>query len=487
MARRFLFALLIFLLVITGTGYAYAGEKTADGSDVINEVFEYLIKYHKDNPKAKQLVEGAVWGMIDTLEDPYTVYLNAQEVKQFVDDVSGGYSGVGLYLDGKPDYPVVNEVFPQSPAIEAGMKAGDIIKKVDGTDIKGVPLKKVVEKIKGPPGTEVELTIGRGGQEISFKLKRAELKTSTVESKVLGSNTGYINVKSFGAKTPEEFGAALEKLKANKVTGLIIDMRDNPGGFLKSAIDISSYFVEKGALVVSTRDYDGSLNKHNVPMDARTVRLPMVILVNSLSASASEIFAGALQDYGLAVLVGENTFGKGVVQTLIPMETGGALKITTAEYATPKGRHLNKQGLKPDFNVQSGNLQVLFALKLLHPEQKRVLTFSTLGDEVNIDGEKILVKQPLINNEGTIYLPLRFTFEALGYVVSWESDGGKITLLKKGNRIDIPEKGNPLINGREIKTGKSIYMKDKVSYIPIDMIKDLGIKTEQNGSIVLED
>jgi len=185
--------------------------------------------------------------------------------------------------------------------------------------------------------------------------------------------------------------------------------------------------------------------------------------------------------------VGENTFGKGVVQTLIPMETGGALKITTAEYATPKGRHLNKQGLKPDFNVQSGNLQVLFALKLLHPEQKRVLTFSTLGDEVNIDGEKILVKQPLINNEGTIYLPLRFTFEALGYVVSWESDGGKITLLKKGNRIDIPEKGNPLINGREIKTGKSIYMKDKVSYIPIDMIKDLGIKTEQNGSIVLED
>ncbi|KJR98001.1 MAG: hypothetical protein VR68_11955 [Peptococcaceae bacterium BRH_c4a] len=488
MARKLLFALLIFLLVVTGAGYAYAAENPSEGKDVINEVFDYLIKYHKDNPKTKQLVEGAIWGMIDTLDDPYTVYLTDQEVKQFVDDISGGYSGVGLYLEGQPDYPRVSGVLSRSPALETGIKAGDIIKKVDGTDIKGLPLKQVVEKIKGPPGTEVELGIERDGRDITFKLIRADLNAVTTESKVLGNNTGYIAVRSFGFKTPEEFGSALKRLAALKVSGLIIDLRDNPGGFLNSAIDMASNFLKQGDLIVSTRDYNGSVKKYSAPMDVKTVRMPMVILVNSRSASSSEIFAGALQDYGVAALVGETSYGKGVVQSLIPLETGGALKVTTAEYSTPKGRHLQKQGLKPDFSVTNPDLQVLFALKLLHPEHKRMITFTTGSDEVNIDGEKILLEDSMINNEGTLCLPLRFTFEAMGYVVSWDNDGGKIILQKLGNSIVIPVKGYPLINGQEIKTNKNIYMKDSVSYIPIGMLKDLGIKADpQNDRIVLED
>ncbi|MFZ5647934.1 MAG: S41 family peptidase [Bacillota bacterium] len=485
--RKLLVALLVLLLVITGAGYGLAAESPSDAKKAINEVFDYLIKYHKDNPDVNQLLEGAIWGMIETLDDPYTVYLTEDEMKQFMDDMSGEFSGVGIYLEARPDYPLVTGVISDSPAMEAGIKSGDIIKKVDGTDVKGMPLLEVVDKIKGPTGTQVELVVGREGSDIGFRLKRAALSASTVTSSVVGNNIGYVAVKSFGLKTPQEFKNALGEMNSKNVTALVIDLRDNPGGYFKAAIDMSANFLDKGKMVVSTKDYDGTVEHFRVIENSKIINVPVVLLVNPGSASASEIFAGALRDNGVATLVGDTTYGKGVVQNLISLEEGGALKVTTSEYTTPKGSHIHEQGLKPDYIVKTAELQLPFALRVLQPQQKRVLKFTPGSDEVIVDGEKIRsYSMPVIKGE-TVYLPLRFTFEALGYVVLWDQASGNILLYRQGTSVVIPQNGYPSVNGVEIMVNNGIYFGEDVSYISTGLIKALKIDIKpEGGQVIIE-
>lgn len=472
LVRKLLVLLLAVLLVITGAGYGFAAEYPSDAKEAINEVFDYLIKYHKDNPGAKQLMEGAVWGMIQTLDDPYTVYLSKEEMKQFMEDISGDFSGVGIYLEARPDYPLITDVISDSPASEAGVKSGDLIKKVDGADVGKMPLNKVVERIKGPAGSRVKLVLEREGREISLEMKRAALSAATVSSKVIGNNAGYVSVKSFGVKTAQEFTNSLNEMKLKKITALVIDLRDNPGGYFNAAIDMAGHFLDKGKLVVSTKDYEGSVEHFSVTGNSKIVNVPVIILVNSGSASASEIFAGALQDNGAATVVGDTTYGKGVVQNLISLDKGGALKLTTSEYTTPKGRHINQQGLKPDYMVSTDELQLPFALKLLQPQQKRVLKFTPGSNEVLLDDEKIQVSSvPAIIGE-MVYLPLRFTFEALGYVVSWEPESGDIVLNGQGRRIVIPRSG---------------VIGEDVTYISTGLIDAMKINIKSlNGQIVIE-
>lgn len=484
--KKLLLVLLTILFVVTGAGYGLAAERPSDAKEAIIEIFDYLISYHKDNPGVKQLMEGAIWGMIQTLDDPYTVYLSKDEMKQFMEDMSGDFSGVGIYLEARPGYPLITDVIYGSPAAKAGIKSGDLIKKVDGADVGKMPLNKVVEKIKGPAGSRVELVLEREGREILLEMKRAALSTATVSSKVIGNNTGYVAVKSFGMKTAQEFNNSLNEMNLKKVTALVIDLRDNPGGYFEAAIDMAGHFLDKGKLVVSTKDYDGSVEHFRVTGNSKLVTVPVVILVNSGSASASEIFAGALQDNGAATVVGDTTYGKGVVQNLISLDKGGALKLTTSEYTTPKGRHINRQGLKPDYMVSTGELQLPFALKLLQPQQKRVLRFTPGSNEVLLDGEKIRVSSvPVISGE-MVYLPLRFTFESLGYVVSWEPESGNIVMSRQGTKIAIPREGHPTVNGREIKISKGIIGED-VYYISTGLINAMKINIKSlDGQIVIE-
>lgn len=482
--KKLLLVLLTVLFVITGAGFVLAAESPSDAKETINEVFDYLVQYHKDNPGIKQLMEGAIWGMIDTLEDPYTVYLSKDEMKQFMDDMSGDFSGVGVYLEARPDYPLVTDVIADSPAEKAGIKSGDIIKKVDGADVRGVPLGKVVEKIKGPSGTQVELVVVREGAEIAFKLKRAAINASTVTTKVVGNNIGYVSVKSFGLKTPQEFRSALDEMTSRKVMGMIIDLRNNPGGYFKAAIDMAGNFLERGKLVVSTRDYEGTVEHFRVSEDLKLIKVPVVLLVDSGSASSSEIFAGALQDNRAAALVGDTTYGKGFVQNLISLDKGGALKLTTSEYTTPKGRHIHQQGLKPDYVVKTAELQLPFALRLLQPQQKSVIKYTPGNNEVIVDGEKIQFSNPSVISGKTVYLPLRFTFEALGYVVSWEQESGNIVMSRQGTTIVIPGDGHPTVNGREIKFSKGIIGED-ISYISTGLIEAMKINIKTTGGQII--
>lgn len=485
--RKFFVVLLIVLFVITGAAHVFAGETQTDAKNTINEVFDYLMMYHKDNPNINQLMEGAIWGMIETLDDPYTAYLTRDEMKQFMDDMSGEFSGVGIYLEAKPDYPLVTDVISDSPAYNAGIKSGDLIKKVDGTDVRKMPLNEVVDKIKGPAGTQVELVVEREGRDISFIMQRADLSASTVSFKSVGNNVGYVAVKSFGLKTPEEFKNALELMKSGNVTALIIDLRDNPGGYFKAAVDMAANFLEKDMLIVSTTDHDGKVENFRVTENSRVIDVPVVVLINEGSASASEILAGALQDNGAATLVGDTTYGKGVVQNLFSLDEGGALKLTVSEYTTPKGRHIHKQGLKPDYVVTTGDLQIPFALKLLQPQQKRVLKFTPGSNEVLVNGEILRAHSaPMVRGQ-EVYLPLRFTFEALGYTVSWEKDSGNIVLGRRGTSIVIPQNGYPSVNGSEIRIDNAFYIGEGVSYISTALLSAMGINTvSQEGRIIIE-
>ena len=480
MSRKIFVALLIFLFTLAGNGWALAADPD-QSRKTVDEVFEYILKYHKDNPEVQQLVEGAIWGMIDSLEDPYTVYFAEDEVDQFVDSINGSYQGVGIYLETQPDYPRVLEVFPDSPAREGGVLPGDIITGVDGKNIKGLPLNEIVNSIKGTEGTPVELIIDRDGKEIVLKLKRAALSVSSVSSRVMGNSTGYIAVKTFGEKTAEEFKEALDGLAEQNITGLVVDLRDNPGGYLDAAAQMAELFLKPGDLIVRTIYNDETGEDYVAEKNDDKVQFPVVLLVNSFSTSASEVFAGALQDHGAARLVGDNTFGKGVVQKVIPLEQGGALKLTMAEYTTPSGRHLNKTGIKPDYTVTTGELQLPFALLVLQPGQHRVVSISPGSREALVDGEKILMKNEAFAREGTVYLPLRFIFEALGCEVSWDAGSGSIAVKKEGKSILIPAGGQPLLNGNKIESGGKLLVENDVSYVPAEMLRALGFSCTFDG------
>jgi len=480
LSRKIFVALLIILFSLAGNGWALAADSD-QSRKTVDEVYEYILKYHKDNPEVQQLVEGAIWGMIDTLEDPYTVYLAADEVDQFVDSINGNYQGVGIYLEAQSDYPRVLEVFPYSPASEGGVLPGDIITGVNGKNIKGLPLNEIVDSIKGKEGTLVDLAMERDGKEIVLTLKRTAVTVSSIDSRVIGKNTGYIAVKTFGEKTAEEFKEALDGLAGQNITGLVVDLRDNPGGYLDSAAKMAELFLKPGDLIVRTIYNDGTGEDYVSENSDEKIKFPVVVLVNSFSASASEVFAGALLDHGVATLVGDNTYGKGVVQKVIPLEKGGALKLTMAEYTTPSGRHLNEIGIKPDYTVITGELQLPFAMLVLQPGQHRVVSISPGSREAFVDGEKIPLKDEAFVREGALYLPLRFIFEALGCEVHWDAASESIAVKKEGKEILISAGGQTLLNGNRIESGMSMLVQNDVSYVPEEMLRALGFSCSFDG------
>ncbi|MFZ5596952.1 MAG: S41 family peptidase, partial [Bacillota bacterium] len=402
------------------------------------------------------------------------------------DNLGGAYGGIGIYLEGHPDYPRVQEIFPGSPAMEAGLKVGDVIKKVDGVEIKGWPLTMTVDRIKGQAGTEVVLVVGRGDTDMTFRLRRANLEIPTIDSRIIGKNTGYIAVKTFGVKTAEQFKSHLDQLISKRVGGLVVDLRDNPGGYMDAALEMAEFFLEPGATIVNTRNYDGTTSRYQADKDVKPVRIPMVVLINSQSASSAEILVGALKDNGVATLVGEKTFGKGTAQNLIRLKSGGAMKITTTVYTTPKDRQVNGQGLTPDFEVRTRELQIPFALGLLEP-RTRTVVFTAGQNGVTVDGERIQSRNAPVSKDGAVYLPLRFTLEALGYIVSWEKESGRITARRRDETIIIPAEGNPLVNGIETNSGGGVLMKEGVSYISPDLLEKVGHTIYRAGeSIVVQ-
>lgn len=301
-----------------------------------------------------KLIDGAIKGMVASLGDPYSQYFNKQEYEQFMEQTTGKYAGVGLLVTVDPEDNLITVVnaFKDSPAAKAGIKPGDKVVQVDGQDVDGNSLDKAVSMMKGDKGTKVQIGVLREGasQLMHFELVRDIINVQTVEYSMLDNNIGYIRLTAFDQGSAKEFNAALDDLSKKGMKGLIFDLRDNPGGLLDVAVKIADRLMPKG-LIVYTMDKKGV--KEQWMSDANKINVPLVVLVNGNSASASEVVSGAIQDSGSGTLVGTKTFGKGIVQSIVAeFKDGSALKLTTAKYYTPKGRNIQGTGIQPDVVVE---------------------------------------------------------------------------------------------------------------------------------------
>lgn len=327
------------------------GKETNDKLEAIEDLISKNF-YFDDEEQAKQ--DGIIKGYMEGLDDPYSVYYTAEEYAEFMQDTEGEYVGVGVQVSQNADTKVITvvKVF-DGPAKEAGVEANDIITKVNGEDISDQDIDTVVDKIRGEEGTEVTITIYRSAdaKEHEYTMPRQTVENPTVEYEMLDNNIGYIAVSSFYEVTAEQYISAVEDLESQGMEGLIVDLRDNGGGLLDIAVEMLDYMLPAGKIVY-TEDKDGNVTSEYNSDDEHQFTKPLALLVNGYSASASEIFAGAIKDYGIGTLIGENTYGKGIVQRMFPLEDGSAIKLTIAKYFTPNGNDIHEVGIKPDMEIE---------------------------------------------------------------------------------------------------------------------------------------
>ena len=302
----------------------------------------------------EQKEDGLYKGLLESLDDPYSVYYTKEEVAKLNDMLSGTYGGIGAYISLDETYNIakIAGVMKDSPAEKAGLKADDLIYKVDGKLTDGMSLDDVVSLVKGEEGTTVNLTIARKGEDdyLEIKVKREIIDAPTVDTKVLDNDIGYIEVAGFESVTADQFREGLSDLQSKNIKGLIIDLRNNPGGDVDVCVDMARQILPKGLVFYMV---DSSGKKTEYKCDGKNkLKIPLAVLVNGNSASASEIFSGAVQDSKIGTLVGTQTFGKGIVQTVYSLTDGTAVKITTANYYTRGGHNINKVGITPDIEVK---------------------------------------------------------------------------------------------------------------------------------------
>jgi len=345
----------LVLGVVIGKGWEKTGHASESYEElkIFAEVLTQVKKHYVEETPTKDLVHGAVRGMLATL-DPHSSYMTADMYKEMQVETRGEFGGLGIQIGVKDHRITVIAPIEETPAYAAGIEAGDIIIKVDDTPTKELTLMEAVQKMRGPKGTKVTLTVERESSKtpLQFTLIRDTIKIQSVRSRVLDERIGYIRISQFQESTAEDLGETLTELNEKKVQGLILDLRNNPGGLLSAAVGVSEQFLESDKLVVSIKGRDGQKDEYRARLQSEHYEYPMIILVNQGSASASEIVAAAMQDWGKAVVIGMTTFGKGSVQTILPLSDGSGLRLTTAKYYTPRGESIHNVGVKPDIEVE---------------------------------------------------------------------------------------------------------------------------------------
>ncbi len=337
---------------------------SADASGAVNadtvqkmQAIEEIIKYYyyKDEDiDAGKMADGIYKGMVESLGDPYSEYFTQEELNSLMQQTQGIYYGIGagVNIDTDTQLTKIVTVYAGTPAQEAGLRENDLIYEVDGVSTFGLSSSDVVAKIKGEEGTWVQLTIIREGETdyLHIDVQRRKVNVPTVDSRMLEDRIAYIQIAEFDDITVSQFESALSEARANGMKGLVLDLRSNPGGSLDAVVDIAGMMLPKG-IIVYTEDKYGSRTDYNCEGD-KQLEVPMTVLVNGNSASASEILAGAIKDYGIGTLVGTTTFGKGIVQSVLPMTDGSAVKVTISSYYTPSGKNIHGTGIDPDVECE---------------------------------------------------------------------------------------------------------------------------------------
>ena len=371
-SRKILYGAVIVLLalnLVVGARIFRQAQRSADDSpyphlELFSTVLEIVRRDYADgtNLTYRALIRGALDGLLDSLGDPHSEFLDPDRFQDLQDDTQGQFGGLGLVVGLRDGYLTVVSPMEDSPGFKAGILSGDRIVRIEDTSTERMSLEEAVRRLRGPPGTTVTLTLYRPstGQTLTLTLRRAVIQVDMVkdlnnrkEFPVTPDGIGYVRITQFGEKVDRELREALRKLKAQQLRGLILDLRWNPGGLLEQAVAVCQEFLPTGSLVVTTRGRNPAQDQTHVALGRgdQLPGVPMVVLVNLGTASASEIVAGCLQDHKRAILLGEQTFGKGSVQSVIPLPNGAALRLTTAKYYTPAGRLIHERGITPDIVV----------------------------------------------------------------------------------------------------------------------------------------
>lgn len=346
----------------SGLGNVISGTNTDEKSNTNNkalvktlESFKAMLeKEYMGQIDEEKMIEGAIKGYVEGLGDPYTEYLTKEEMQEFMEDTNAEYVGIGVYLtyDKTTNTILVVGVMKGSPALEAGMQEGDIIEKVNDVTYTGEQMDDAIKIMKGQEGTDVKVTILRDGKEIDLNIIRKKITVEHVSSQMLQDNIAYIQVDSFDSGVAKSFESQITELKNGGATGIIIDLRSNGGGIVDEATGIAELFLKKDETILITKGKETKEELRKCQKDPIIQDIPVVVLVNGGTASASEILAGALKDkYSNTTIVGKTTYGKGVIQTLYNLSDGSGLKITTEEYYTPNHNKINKEGIKPDVEI----------------------------------------------------------------------------------------------------------------------------------------
>lgn len=364
----------VMVLLVVGSGLVTTA-MIANYQNVgtLTRVISLIEKNYLEKVTAATLVEGAVKGVVESLDDPYSVYMPAKEFKKLQEQVKGFFGGIGIFVDTRGDQLTVAKPIEGTPAYKKGIKSGDVIVKINDKETKGMDPDVAINMMRGPVGTKVKLVVFRKSAHkmLTFEITREEIEVPTVEGKILpGTDIAYIQLSLFTTVTDNELGNVLKKLikertgkevspanfqdfkgelKKSGILGIILDLRDNPGGELEAATRVADLFIPKGPIVFI--DYRAGEDEIHEADDNR-IDLPLAVLVNGGSASASEIVAGAVKDTKAGTVVGTKTFGKGVVQSIFPLQNDAGLKLTTARYLTPKKHDINKKGITPDVVVE---------------------------------------------------------------------------------------------------------------------------------------
>jgi len=389
--------LILFVGLVLGIGISLGriglAERTAaelsplplEDLRVFTEVFEKIKNDYVETRTDKQLIEYAIGGMLSSL-DPHSAFLNEEAFTELQVGTSGQFGGLGIEISMEDGFVKVITPIDDTPAQRAGMKSGDLIIRLDDKTVKGMSLSDAVKVMRGEPGSDIVLTIVREGADRPLKITitRAIIKVTSVKSRSLDKGYGYVRITQFQSRTGDNLAEAISKLKDENdgLKGLVLDLRNNPGGVLNAAVAVSDAFIDKGLIVYTEGRTSDSDNKFHATSGDLIKGAPLIVLVNGGSASASEIVAGALQDHQRAVILGTQSFGKGSVQTILPMNNGTAVKITTARYYTPNGRSIQAEGIVPDIKVEP--------LKIAHTEKQleRIKEADLAGHLSNGNGRK---------------------------------------------------------------------------------------------------
>lgn len=373
--KAWIAALLAVVLTLTGFGFGMMFEQgrseggSGDGATVIVDAYEKIIARSEDAPSEEALTRGAIRGMIrvlQTQQDPYANFYSPTGDADVREVTEGEFSGIGVSLTLADNSLQVERVLPKSPALKEGIEAGDILRKVNGRKVTVEKSPAIIDRIKGPPGTKVRITVQRGERMIDFVLKRASLELPNVTARMTKAGNAYLRVFGFANGAARQTREELEKLLEQGAKGVILDLRNNPGGLLVEGINVASLFLEEGKGVVIYRNNDGDEETYPAETDGEVYdEIPLVVLVNSNSASASEILAGAIQDHDRAQVVGTQTFGKGKVQDVVELLDESSVKLTVAAYLTPDGRDIDGKGITPDVVIEDPAAQFRRAQQIL--------------------------------------------------------------------------------------------------------------------------